>query len=96
MKAGFVVYWLDVSGIGDHIPNYRHFEMHEMSEALGFTETLRKTGMWYVGMVSQNSNSVGKAGVDDKLPEDYSWSKQHRGDGEPAGPKSLIGGRSNG
>ena len=75
----------------------QHFEMTQMSEALKYMEVLRKAGdIYYIGMVAENTESVGKPGVSDKLPDDYSWTKQHRGDGEPDGPKSIMGGRSNG
>ena len=69
--------------------------MSEMTEALNFMQSIRDAaGYEFVGMVSQNPNSIGKPGVSDVLPEDYSWSKQHRGDGQEK-IKSFGGGRSN-
>jgi len=93
MNSGFMVYWMTNYGN----PACRLFEMTEMSQALKYMDELRSTpGYQFVGMVSQNPQSVGKAGVSDKLPEDYSWTKQHRADGQPDGPKSIMGSRSHG
>jgi hypothetical protein len=95
-NTGFIVYWIGVpNGSGIRDSYHRHFEMSEMTDALKFMETLRETDeLWYVGMVSQNPNSVGKPGVSDKLPDDYSWSKQHRSDAV-TGFRSIIAARSN-
>jgi hypothetical protein len=94
--SGYMVYWVDITG-ETFFPFHSHFEMNEMSEALAFMEDLRKnTDVAYVTFVSQNPDSVGKPGVSDKLPDDYSWSKQQRGDGQPDGSKTIIGSRSNG
>jgi hypothetical protein len=82
---GFMVFWLDKYPSSDRFtPNARHFEMNEMSNALKFMEELRKASAQFVTMVSQNSSSVGKAGVasivDGKTPdgEVYEWSKAGR------------------
>ena len=98
-NIGFVVYWMnEPNGPGVRESHYQHFGMDEMSLALNLMETLRNSGMMYVGMVSQNPQSVCKPGVSDKLPEDYSWTKQHRGAGPTDAnyPKSLIAGKSHG
>jgi hypothetical protein len=83
---GFMVFWMcQPHGFDHQQPGARHFEMNEMSNALAFMEALRKEGLaQFVTMVSQNSNSVGKAGVasivDGKTPdgEVYDWSKAGR------------------
>ena len=83
---GFMVFWMHQPHGADRIqPSARHFEMNEMSAALAFMESLRKEGLaQFITMVSQNSNSVGKAGVaavvDGKTPDgvDYEWSKAGR------------------
>lgn len=94
--SGYVVFWVGgPNAFGERASFSKHFTMNEMTDALNYMETLRKAGNWYVGMVSQNPFSVGRPGVSDKLPEDYSWSKQHRGGEDQNAPKSLIGSRSN-
>jgi hypothetical protein len=83
---GFMVFWMHQPHGADRMqPSARHFEMNEMSGALAFTEGLRKEGLaQFITMVSQNANSVGKAGVasivDGKTPdgEVYEWSKAGR------------------
>lgn len=93
VKPGFMVYWVDITGEG-FIPVHAHFDMDEMNDALALMEDLRKNpACAYVGMVSQNPDQVGKAGASTKLPDDYSWSKQYRGD-QHGKIKSIIGGRS--
>jgi len=98
-NTGYVVYWIGApNGLGVRGSYHQHFKTDEMVKALNLMEVLRKAGMLYVGMVAENPDSVGKPGVSDKLPEDYSWTKQHRGDG-PADvelTKTMIGGRSHG
>jgi hypothetical protein len=92
MKSGFMVFWM----LGEY-PGNRLFQQNELSECLKYMESLRNcAGYEFVGMVSQNPDSVGKPGVSDKLPEDYSWSKQHRGDQIESEFKTIIGGRSRG
>lgn len=92
-RSGFLVYWLH-----NNASQHQHFDMDKMLDALTFMESLRNTeGNEFVGMVSQNPNSVGKSGVSDKLPSDYSWSKQHRAGGKSKDDESYgIGSRSNG
>lgn len=83
---GFMVFWMYQPHGAENIkPCSRHFEMSEMSAALEFMEFLRKEGLaQFITMVSQNSNSVGRAGVDSivdgKTPsgEVYDWSKAGR------------------
>lgn len=60
-----------------------HFEdFHNMSEALDKCEFLRKAGRTFVTMVSENTNQVGKMGVDavtnGKTPDGiaYTWVKR--------------------
>ena len=87
---GFMVYWVNITG-EKFWPEQRHYEMHEMTEALSFVEVLRKNpDVAYVTFVSQNPDSVGKPGVSDKLPEDYSWSKQDRAGTERRRAKSIM------
>jgi hypothetical protein len=82
---GFMVFWTQMQASDRMMkPHAMHFEMNEMSAALRYMEMLRTGGAQFVTMVSQNSNSVGKAGVasivDGKTPdgEDYEWSKAGR------------------
>lgn len=62
---------------------YSH-DLDTLSEALRYTEESRKQGMTFVTMVSENPNSVGKAGVDEikdgKCPDGvaYDWNKASR------------------
>jgi hypothetical protein len=94
-EAGYVVFWIGgPNAFGERGTYSKHFKITEMSDALNYMADLRKAGNWYVGMVSQHPDSVGLPGVSDKLPEDYSWSKQHRGSDQEK-IKSLAGGRSN-
>jgi hypothetical protein len=87
---GFMVYWVNITG-EKFCPEQKHFEMNEMTGALSFVEVLRKNPDFaYVTFVSQNPNSVGKPGVSDKLPEDYSWSKQGRAATEQRRSKSIM------
>jgi hypothetical protein len=80
---GFMVYWMHQPHGADCMqPSARHFEMNEMSLALKFMDALRNEGLaQFVTMVSQNANSVGKAGAtgvkDGRLPtgEDYTYGK---------------------
>lgn len=89
-KSGFMVFWMQ----GEY-PGNRLFDMNSLSDALKYMDHLRNCPEYeFIGMVSQNPDHVGKPGASTLLPEDYSWSKQHRGDGEEK-IKSIIGGRSN-
>ncbi len=91
-----MVYWTEIV---DEVPvPCQHlFGMEEMSESLKFMEELRNSGIaQFVGMFSQNPNSVGKPGVSDKLSADYSWSKAHRAGSERGSSYSIIANRSNG
>jgi len=81
----------------DGFPGNQLFQPNELSQCLKRMEEIRKCpGYEFVTMASQNPDSVGKPGVSDKLPEDYSWSKQHRGDQIETEFKTIIGGRSRG
>ena len=59
-------------------------DIQTLSEALEHTEGFRKLGMTFVTMVSENPNSVGKAGVDEikdgVCPDGvaYDWNKASR------------------
>jgi len=89
-----VVYWLSAGQ-----PFVQHFADDELLAALALAEARRKEldadGRPLNGHVVINSelgDSVGKPGVSDKLPDDYSWSKSHRG-GPPLPdglPKTLA------
>jgi hypothetical protein len=88
---GFMVFW-----IYEGMPKNQHFPMEQMSLALNFMEMLRADSKFtFITFVSQNPQSVGKPGVSDKLPEDYSWSKQHRA-GATSEKSAGIGAKSNG
>jgi hypothetical protein len=76
-----VVFWLSQGQ-----PFVEHFEDTQLLAALSFAEGKRKEkdaqGQAlnnHVVMNSELSDSVGKPGVSDELPADYSWTKQHRG-----------------
>jgi hypothetical protein len=80
----FVVYWLEQEANAAHnVPAAARFERFagdEMTEALAFTETLRKRqaageGVSFVTLCSENPASVGKAGASDP-PADYAWRKR--------------------
>ncbi len=75
----FKIYYTDpVSG-----DSHGH-ELESLTEALRYAEGFRKLGMIYVTMVSENPDSVGKAGVDsivDGICPDgvvYDWNKASR------------------
>lgn len=71
----FKVYWTSNDGV--HANTF-----DGLSEAIKECEVLRKDGMTFVTMVSENPNSVGKPGVDSivdgKCPDgvDYTWKKR--------------------
>jgi hypothetical protein len=89
--SGFIVYWVIISD-GEFCPRHAHFTMQGMNDALKFANDLRNnTDAFYVTFVSQNPDMVGKVGVSDKLPEDYSWSKQGRAGTERKRSKSIMG-----
>jgi hypothetical protein len=89
-----VVYWLQQGQ-----PFVETFSDAQLLDALAFSEAKRKekdaSGQPLNNHVVTNSelgDSVGKPGVSDELPADYSWSKSHRG-GPPAPdgqPKTLA------
>jgi hypothetical protein len=72
----YKVYWTDAFGtvFGHEIP--------DMTVALKTTQALRNEGHRFVSMVSENPDSVGRAGVDSvengMLPngDGYSWKKR--------------------
>jgi hypothetical protein len=75
----FRVYYTDpLSGEADA------HDLESLTEALRYTEGFRKLGMIFVTMVSENPNSVGKAGVDEIIngacPDgvEYDWNKSSR------------------
>jgi hypothetical protein len=81
-----VVYWLSQG-----IPYVETFTDAQLLPALAFSEARRKdkdaAGQPLNSHVVTNSelgDCVSQPGVSDKLPEDYSWSKSHRGG--PPGP----------
>lgn len=83
-----MVFWMQQDAVfGDRQmrASGAHFEMNEMQQALAFMADLRKKDTTqFVTMVSQNSNSVGRPGVDSvvdgKTPDgqEYDWSKAGR------------------
>jgi hypothetical protein len=88
MIDGFTVFWMqrDIGHFEDGMsPHAQWFATNEMSAALRYMEFLRSSARnHFVTMASQNSNSVGKPGVDSivdgKTPDgvDYEWSKAGR------------------
>lgn len=90
-KQEYVVYWT-IKDTGVACSEL----LYTLPSALTLSEAKRKEGHRFVTMASENSDSVGKPGVSDKLPDDYSWSKQHRGGPTTYEFKSIIGGQSNG
>jgi len=87
---GFIVFWMEQDpwdDAGDNRMSSRSmfYKTSEMALALTFMESLRKLPTHqFVTMASQNSNSVGKAGVDTvangKTPDgvEYDWNKNSR------------------
>ncbi len=89
-----VVYWLSQGR-----PFVEAFSDEQLLDALAFSEARRKDKdaqgqplNCHVVTNSELGNSVGKPGVSDELPSDYSWSKSHRGGPPPADgvPKTLA------
>jgi hypothetical protein len=89
-----VVYWLR-----DGQPFVQPFADDQLLPALAFAEGRRKeqdaAGQAcnsHVVINSELGDSVGKPGVSDERPADYSWTKSHRGGPpEPDGsPKTLA------
>lgn len=75
----FKVYYTDPATDRSHSHNFE-----TLTEALRHAEGCRILGMTFVTMVSENPNSVGKAGVDEikdgKCPDGvaYDWNKASR------------------
>ena len=81
----YMVFWVSYNE-GTITPMSQGFKDHELTQTLKFMEDLRRQqrtdgSVGFVGMVSEDPNSVGLPGVSDKLPEGYDWSKKFRGDG---------------
>jgi hypothetical protein len=75
----FMVYWIDSHGELNN-PKCKEFELHEMSKALEWMESLRKIqrengGVGHIVMSSENPNSVGLLGVD-ITDASYNWKKR--------------------
>lgn len=71
----FNTYWME-----ENVPNSRLFKSSELTEALGFTEGLRKRkyageNICFITISSELPNVVGKQGVDEVGP-DYDWKKR--------------------
>lgn len=68
-----LIYWFDTK------PNAARFSDSQLSDALKFSEKLRKekTGI-HICISSDYADCVGEMGVAD-IDKDYEWSKQHRG-----------------
>ena len=85
-QDGFVVFWMEqLYGNDSLTPNAKLFANTDMVAALAFMEFMRKfDSIQFVTMASQNSNSVGRAGVDSivdgKCPDGqvYDWNKSSR------------------
>ena len=75
----FVVYWLEEES-SPATARFERFADDAMTEALAFTETLRKKqaaggDVSFVTLCSENPSSVGRAGAADP-PADYAWKKR--------------------
>jgi hypothetical protein len=69
------VFWIDGA-----LPQAREFNDAQLSDALGFAETLRRRqrageNVGFVTIASENPDSVGQGGVGDP-PADYDWTKR--------------------
>ncbi|MES2091873.1 MAG: hypothetical protein V4532_18115 [Pseudomonadota bacterium] len=80
-----VVYWLT-----NDRPFVAAFTDAQLLAALSFAEARRKEKdeaghplNHHVVINSELGDCVGKPGVSDELPEDYSWTKSHRGGPPP-------------
>lgn len=65
-------------------PKNAPFSSLNLGLAMQLCETLRRRAkagenICHVCVSSELADHVGQAGVDDKLPADYDWSKKHRG-----------------
>lgn len=89
-----VVFWLSAGQ-----PFVETFNDEQLLPALAFAEARRKDrdtqGLplnHHVVLSSELGDHVGKAGVSDELPTDYSWTKAHRGGPPESGtpPKTLA------
>lgn len=89
-----VVYWLQ-----EGRPHAQVFTDTQLLAALKFSELKRKEtredgrlANSHVVTHSELGDCVSKPGVSDELPEDYSWSKQHRGGPPESGnpPRTLA------
>jgi hypothetical protein len=75
----FKIYYTDPNTDFPHVCT-----VGELSDALYAAKTYREQGMTFVTMVSENPNSVGKAGVDEIIngacPDgvEYDWNKSSR------------------
>lgn len=76
-----VVYWLD-QGRRCPPPMYKSFDKDELTDALNFSEELRKAGYRHVTISCEADGNVGKPGVDSvkdgKTPDGqpYDWVKR--------------------
>lgn len=78
MISGYMVFWVDNAG-----PKCQYFGDNEMSDALAYMNQLRQNeDNQFVTFASQNTNSIGKPGVDSivdgMLPDGskYTWMKR--------------------
>jgi len=76
----FVVYWLEAGQSSTSTAHFERFADDQMTQALAFTETLRRKqaageDVGFVTLCSENPRSVGKAGASDP-PADYAWKKR--------------------
>lgn len=88
------VYWMSQGR-----PFVEAFTDEQLLPALAFAEARRKdkdaSGQalnHHVVLNSELGDNVGKPGVSDELPVDYSWTKSHRGGPPESGnpPKTLA------
>jgi hypothetical protein len=71
----FMIFWVEGT-----TPHCKPFDSDEMSEALKFSESLRKqkyegAPIYFVTLASENPDCVGKQGFDVTGP-DYDWKKR--------------------
>lgn len=75
----YMIYWTEATSEG-MAPHAQSFPGDALKEALRFTEALRQRQfagepVSFVTLVSENPNSVGRAGAADP-PPDYDWKKR--------------------
>jgi hypothetical protein len=68
------IFWLDE----ENKPQVKLLKENELLPALTQANALRDEGKHHVVISTNFGDSVGKRGVSDVLPEDYSWKKRRK------------------